>query len=114
MIRGRPGHLSRNLELRVYVAIFLITVVLVTLSVTGTVYQSVGEGLRYASFQVASILTTTGYATADFDAWPALAKGVLVTLMLVGGGGGCAGSTAGGVNVIRLVTLFKQGFTEPS
>ena len=111
VIRGRPGHLSRNLELRVYVAIFLITVVLVTLSVTGTVYQSVGEGLRYASFQVASILTTTGYATADFDAWPALAKGVLVTLMLVGGGGGggCAGSTAGGVKVIRLVTLFKQG-----
>ena len=109
VIRGRTRLLLRNLELRVYAAIFLIMVALVTLSVTGSVYQSVGEGLRHASFQVASILSTTGYATADFDAWPALAQGVLVTLMLVGG---CAGSTAGGVKVIRLVTLFKQGLNE--
>ena len=77
--------------------------VVVTLSVSGSVYGSIGEGPRYASFQVASILTTTGYATANFDVWPPL-EGVLVTLMLVGG---CAGS-AGGVKVIRLVTLFKQ------
>ena len=109
VVRGRTGLLLGNLELRVYVAIFLITAGLVTLSVTGSVYQTLGEGLRFASFQVASILTTTGYASADFDAWPALAKGVLVTLMLVGG---CAGSTAGGVKVIRLVTLFKQGLNE--
>lgn len=109
VIRGRPGHLLSNLELRVFAVVFLIAVALVTLSVTGPVYRSAGEGLRYASFQVASILTTTGLATADFDAWPALAKGVLVTLMLVGG---CAGSTAGGVKVIRLVTLFKQGLNE--
>lgn len=108
VIRGRPGHLLSNLELRVFAAVFLTAVALVTLAVT-PVYGSVGEGLRYASFQVASILTTTGFATADFDAWPALAKGVLVTLMLVGG---CAGSTAGGVKVIRLVTLFKQGLNE--
>ena len=109
VVRGRPGLLLNNPELRVFAAIFLSAVALVTLSVTGSTYRSFGEGLRYASFQVASILTTTGFATADYDAWPALAKGVLVTLMLVGG---CAGSTAGGVKVIRLVTLFKQGLNE--
>ena len=107
--RGQVRHLSRNLELRVYLVVFAVGVVLVTLSVSGSVYGSIGEGLRYASFQVASILTTTGYATANFDVWPPLAKGVLVTLMLVGG---CAGSTAGGVKVIRLVTLFKQALNE--
>ena len=107
--RREVGHLARNLELRVYLAVFVVGVALVTLSVSGSVYESVGEGLRHASFQVASILTTTGYATADFDVWPPLAKGVLLTLMLVGG---CAGSTAGGVKVIRLVTLFKQGLNE--
>ena len=107
--RGQVGHLTRNLELRVYVVVFVVAVALVTLSVTGPVYGSFGEGLRFASFQVASILTTTGFTTADFDAWPALAKGVLMTLMLVGG---CAGSTAGGVKVIRLVSLFKQGVNE--
>ena len=107
--RGQLRHLTRNLELRVYVVVFVVAVALVTLSVTGPVYGSVGEGLRFASFQVASILTTTGFTTADFDAWPALAKGVLMTLMLVGG---CAGSTAGGVKVIRLVSLFKQGLNE--
>lgn len=110
VVRGRPGLLLNNLELRVFAAIFLIAAALVTLSVTGGGgYRSFGEGVRYASFQVASILTTTGFSTADYDAWPALAKGVLVTLMLVGG---CAGSTAGGVKVIRLATLFKQGLNE--
>ena len=110
VVRGRPGLLLNNPELRVFAAIFLIAAALVTLAVTGGGgYRSFGEGVRYASFQVASILTTTGFSTADYDAWPALAKGVLVTLMLVGG---CAGSTAGGVKVIRLVTLFKQGLNE--
>ena len=108
-LRGHVRHLISNLELRVYIAMFAVAVVLVTLSVTGSVYGSLGEGLRFASFQVASILTTTGFTTADFDAWPPLAKGVLMTLMLVGG---CAGSTAGGVKVIRLVSLFKQGLNE--
>jgi trk system potassium uptake protein TrkH len=107
--RGEARLLARNTELRVYLAVFVIGVVLVTLSVTGSVYGSIGEGVRFAGFQVASILTTTGFATADYDIWPPLAKGVLVTLMLVGG---CAGSTAGGVKVIRLVTLFKQGLNE--
>ena len=110
VVRGRPGLLLNNPELRVFAAIYLIAAALVTLAVTGGGgYRSFGEGVRYASFQVASILTTTGFSTADYDAWPALAKGVLVTLMLVGG---CAGSTAGGVKVIRLVTLFKQGLNE--
>ncbi|HDQ14204.1 MAG TPA: TrkH family potassium uptake protein, partial [Sediminispirochaeta sp.] len=73
------------------------------------VYGSFGESLRYASFQAASILTTTGYATADFALWPGLSKMLLFALMFVGG---CAGSTGGGMKVIRIVTVIKQGFNE--
>ena len=67
-------------------------------------YGSVGTSLRHAFFQVSSIVTTTGYATADFEQWPGYAKTVLVLLMFVGG---CAGSTAGGLKVTRIVTLAK-------
>ena len=83
--RGQVRHLSRNLELRVYLVVFAVGVVLVTLSVSGSVYGSIGEGLRYASFQVASILIAT-----PTSVWPPLAKGVLVTLMRR-----CAGSIGG-------------------
>ena len=107
-LRGRIGKLTKNIELRVYLAIFVAATGLITLSLHST-YASLGERLRYATFQSASILTTTGYATADFDLWPELAKAVLLLLMFVGG---CSGSTAGGVKVIRLVTLFKQGLNE--
>lgn len=67
-------------------------------------YPSFGEAVRHAFFQVGSIITTTGYATADFDLWPSMSKTILVTLMFVGA---CAGSTGGGMKVSRLVILFK-------
>ena len=107
-LRGHTRKLTTNIELRVYLAIFVIATAFITLTLSGR-YDSFGEQLRYASFQTASILTTTGYATTDYDVWPELAKAVLLLLMFVGG---CAGSTAGGVKVIRLVTLFKQGLNE--
>ena len=108
-LRGRPGKLLTNLELRTFLGIYLVAVVLLTLSVTGPLYESLGRGLRYASFQAATILTGTGFTTANFDAWPHLARALLLVLMFVGG---CSGSTAGGIKVIRLVTLFKQGLNE--
>lgn len=67
-------------------------------------YPTLGEAVRHAFFQVGSIITTTGYATADFDLWPSMSKTILVTLMFVGA---CAGSTGGGMKVSRLVILFK-------
>ena len=72
-------------------------------NIAGT-YQHFGLALKDAFFQVGSIITTTGYSTVNFDLWPSFSKGILLLLMLVGGS---AGSTAGGIKVIRVLTLFK-------
>ena len=109
VVRGRPGKLLGNLELRVFIGIYVLAAALVTLSVTGVTYQSLGRGLRFATFQAASLLTGTGFTTADYDDWPTLARGVLLVIMFVGG---CAGSTTGGIKVIRLTALFKQALNE--
>lgn len=77
---------------------------LVTINILG-MYDSVPEAVRYASFQVVSIITTTGYATADFDLWPTLSKMILFFLMVVGA---CAGSTGGGIKVTRLMIVLKK------
>lgn len=68
-------------------------------------YRSAGEAIRTAVFQVSSIITTTGYATTDFNLWPGLSKVILFLLMFVGG---CAGSTAGGLKVSRVMLLCKS------
>ena len=72
-------------------------------------YDSVGTSLRHAFFQVSSIMTTTGYATVDFNTWPTFSKAILVALMFIGG---CAGSTAGGLKVARVVILEKVSVSE--
>ena len=72
-------------------------------------YHGFWEALRYGSFQVASVMSTTGYATADFNLWPVAVKMVLLLVMIVGG---CAGSTAGGIKVVRTALLFKLGWRE--
>ena len=72
-------------------------------------YDSMWTSLRYATFQVLSIITTTGYGTADFEQWPALSQFILVTLMFYGG---CAGSTGGGMKQVRFLLLIKQSGAE--
>ncbi len=67
-------------------------------------YPTIGEAARHAFFQVGSIITTTGFATTDFDLWPSMSKTILTVLMFIGA---CAGSTGGGMKVSRLVILFK-------
>lgn len=69
-----------------------------------SLFGSFSEALRHAAFQVASIISTTGYATQNFDAWPGFSRTLLVLLMFIGG---CAGSTAGGLKVARIVLIFK-------
>jgi trk system potassium uptake protein TrkH len=108
LLRGQFRAVARNSELRAYLLVLLLSVFLVTLSLT-PVYGSVGEALRYGFFQSASVLSTTGAVTADYTQWPALAKTVLFCLLFVGG---CSGSTAGGIKMIRLVILWKQGGSE--
>ncbi|HAM31495.1 MAG TPA: potassium transporter KefA, partial [Erysipelotrichaceae bacterium] len=94
----------RNEELRWYFGIVFGAIVLVTINILG-MYESVPEAVRYASFQVVSIITTTGYATADFNLWPTLSKMILFFLMVVGA---CAGSTGGGIKVTRLMIVLKK------
>lgn len=109
-LRGDLRRVLKDTELRVYAGILAGAAIIIVFDLRRAgVYASVGEAARFASFQASSILTTTGFATADFTRWPALSQAVLFTLMFVGG---CAGSTGGGVKVSRIVTLFKMGQSE--
>jgi len=94
----------RDEELRFYVGVVAAAIVLIVLSINGTVYRSLGESVRYASFQVSSIITTTGFATADFNVWPTFSQIILILLMFLGA---CAGSTGGGIKCIRVILLLK-------
>ena len=98
----------RSEELRWYLWIFTGATVLIAIFIFPQ-YQSVGEALRYAGFQVASIMSTTGYATTDYNLWPAASKMIIFILMFIGS---CAGSTAGGMKTIRVAVLFKHSFQE--
>ena len=93
----------RSEELWVYLGIVAVSTAAIAANIL-SLYDSVGTALRHAFFQVSSVITTTGYATVDFGQWPVFSKTVLVLLMFVGG---CAGSTAGGLKVTRIVTLAK-------
>lgn len=91
-------------EMRWFLAIVLVTTLLIAAN-TYDAAQSVGYTLRHAAFQVASIISTTGYSSVDFDLWPAFSKGLLVVLMFCGA---CAGSTGGGLKVSRHVIALKD------
>lgn len=109
LLKGQFSIIRKNTEVKVYVGIFVAASLLIALTLNGRTYDGFGISLRFASFQAASILTTTGYATADFATWPRLAQVALFILMFIGGS---AGSTGGGMKVIRIVTAIKQGFNE--
>ena len=104
LIKGKWKDVLKNQELKLYLGIILVSTILITINLMTTMYNSVGKSFRDALFQVSSIITTTGYATVDFDMWPAFSKAILFMLMFVGG---CAGSTSGGIKVIRILTLLK-------
>ena len=97
-------------ELKVYASLLLGFAVLVTIALylNGT-YGSIAESARYASFQVVAVMTTTGYTTADFSIWPGF---IPILLILVAFIGGCAGSTSGGMKVIRVMLLYRQAIRE--
>ena len=91
-------------ELRLYLGIIFVSILLIVLDVRDY-YETLGETVRHAAFQVGSIITTTGYATTDFDLWPSFSKTILLCLMVVGAS---AGSTGGGLKVARLLLLLKS------
>jgi len=90
-------------ELRLYFGIILGSVLLITLNIRG-MYTTLEETLRHAFFQVGSIITTTGFSSADFDQWPSFSKNILLCLMITGA---CAGSTGGGLKIARILLLVK-------
>ena len=95
-------------ELLAYLGIVAVS----TVAITGNILHlcdGLGQAVRLAFFQVSSIITTTGYATTDFNLWPSFSRTILVLLMFVGA---CAGSTAGGLKVSRVVILFKSAAQE--
>ena len=91
-------------ELRLYVLIVLGSIGLIVWNL-GDFYPTLEETVRHAAFQVSSIITTTGFATTDFDLWPSFSKTILLCLMVIGA---CAGSTGGGLKVARVLLLFKS------
>ena len=93
----------RDEELRLYLGVLLGSILLITLNLRGF-YSTLGETLRHVAFQVASIMSTTGFATTDFGQWPAFSQSILLLLMVIGA---CAGSTAGGLKCARVMLLFK-------
>ncbi len=95
--------LLQDEELRLYAATVVFSTALIAWNLRGF-YATVGETVRHAAFQVASIITTTGFATADFDRWPSFSKAILLCLMVIGA---CAGSTGGGLKCARALLLFK-------
>ncbi|HVI40022.1 MAG TPA: potassium transporter TrkG, partial [Anaerovoracaceae bacterium] len=105
VLKGHWREFFSDSELRCYLLIFSSAVLLIALNLCfSNTYGSIGESLRYSLFQSASIMTTTGFASADFDLWPTFSKMILFILMFIGG---CSSSTAGGIKVIRILLLFK-------
>ena len=94
----------KNEETRAYLGIILGSAILITINILG-VYKTPLKAFRYAIFQVASVITTTGYATADFNLWPEFSKCILLGLMIIGA---CAGSTGGGMKVSRILIGLKS------
>lgn len=107
-LRKKFKEILRSTELWAYLGIILVSIALVSISIS-TEYDTLEEIIRQSAFQVTSIITTTGYASTNFDLWPELAKNVLLILMFLGA---CAGSTGGGLKVSRAILLVKMARRE--
>lgn len=102
---AQPGRLLADVEWRTYISIIVLaTAAIIFFELRKNGFSSFNDAVRFSLFQVVSILTTTGYGTSDFDAWDDFSRALLLVLMFVGG---CAGSTGGGMKVIRQVLFFK-------
>lgn len=98
----------KNEEARVYLIIAVLSILFIAIDLL-KIYDNFWTSLRYSMFQVPTIMSTSGFATADFNVWPAFSKILLLMLMLFGS---CAGSTAGGLKMIRVIMLTKMAFRE--
>lgn len=99
----------RNPEFRFFMGAVAIFVLTVSFNVYHTVYETCSEALRFGAFQVISIITTTGYTTADFEKWPSLSQNILLFCMFLGAS---AGSTGGGMKCLRIMLLLKHSYKQ--
>lgn len=108
-IKGDWKNIFKNEELRLYITYALLGVLLIVINVLPKYNYNYLEAIRHSAFTVSSLVTTTGYATEDFNLWPMFSKSILLTLMVFGA---CAGSTGGGVKSIRILVLIKSVYYE--
>lgn len=109
LLRGKPLAFWKDSECRVFLAVVVLLVILVAFDIYATVYSSLAQSIRYSAFQVMSIITTTGYATADYEQWPAMSQLILLICMFTGAS---AGSTGGGIKWLRVMLCFKYCYRE--
>jgi len=109
MLRGKTLAFWQDAECRFFLGAVILFMSLVSFDIYGDVYTSVGEALRYGAFQVVSIVTTTGFATADYEKWPAMSQMILLICMFLGAS---AGSTGGGIKCLRVMLCFKFCYRE--
>lgn len=102
-----PGKLFKNPEFRLYITLIISAILIINFDLVANFGMSVADAFRYGSFQAVSIMTTTGFSTANFDAWPSFSRALLVMLMVIGAS---AGSTGGALKVVRLLVLFKYSY----
>jgi trk system potassium uptake protein TrkH len=108
-LKGDTLAFWRDSECRFFVGVTLLLTLVVALDTFGSVYETAVEAFQYSVFQIASILTTTGFATADYEQWPVMAQTILLLCMFVGGS---AGSTGGGMKCLRIMVCFKYCYKE--
>jgi trk system potassium uptake protein TrkH len=108
-LRGKPLAFWRDSECRFFLGTVLMLIAIVTLNIYGNVYEKIGEALRFGAFQVVSIVTTTGYATADYELWPTMSQLILLLCMFLGAS---AGSTGGGMKCLRVMLYLKYCYKE--
>ncbi|MBW2597735.1 MAG: TrkH family potassium uptake protein [Deltaproteobacteria bacterium] len=108
-LRGKPLAFWRDSECRFFLGAVLVLTGIVSINIYGSVYETLGQALRFGSFQVVSIVTTTGYATADYELWPAMSQIILILCMFLGAS---AGSTGGGMKCLRVMLYFKYCYKE--
>jgi len=109
LLRGKPLAFWRDSECRFYLGLLLVLISIVSINIYANIYESVFRSIQFGAFQVVSIITTTGFATADYSQWPAMSQLILLTCMFIGAS---AGSTGGGVKCLRVMLLFKYCYRE--
>jgi len=108
-LKGNSLAFWKDSECRFFLAAVIVLTLVVSFNIHGAVYQSIGDSLRYGSFQVISIVTTTGFATADYNQWPPMSKLIILLCMFLGAS---AGSTGGGMKCMRIMCCFKYCYKE--